>query len=70
MNFKKVITIGEHTVGVTYDEDEELYILTDNYTGRYSRFSEYGEAIEEMQVVVCDLLNEYFSDVAEPILVS
>ena len=70
MNFKKIITVGTHTVGVVFDEDEQMYVVIDNMTGEKAKFDTYPLAIEEMQQIVCDVLNEYFDDVYEDNLVS
>ena len=70
MDFKKIITVGNHTVGIVFDEDEQAYVVIDNMTGERAKFDTYPLAVEEMQILVCDMLNEYFDDVFEDVLVS
>ena len=68
MEFMKVITVGTYTVGVVYEDD--MYVVVDNFKGQLSKFERYVDAIEEMQIHVCDKLNDYFEDVYEDKLVS
>lgn len=65
MYWKKIVTVGAHSIGVMFDEENQEYVLVDNYVGERKRYMTYPAAIDDMQVVVCELLNSYFADIYE-----
>ena len=63
--FEKVVAIGDYTIGVIYDEDDNAYYIVDDEIGRIFGSNDYFETIERFQLIVCEELNDYFADVYE-----